>query len=247
MTAGAPGLHVARDSHVLHLTLDRADKANALDAALVEALLAQLGEAATDGTRLVVVRANGKHFCAGFDFTGFEEQSEGDLLLRFVRIEQLLQAIYAAPFATLALAHGRVLGAGADLLAACSRRIAAPETSFAFPGARFGLVLGTRRLAQRIGNDAARRIVALGQTVAAEQACELGLVDEIVATGDWTDRIAIEANSATLLEVRTAATLLRLTRADSGDADMAELVASAARPGLKRRIRAYREQAQASR
>jgi len=235
-----PGLQVVRDAHVLQLTLDRPEKANALDASLVELLLAQVTAAADDGTRLLVLRANGRHFCAGFDFTGFESHSDGDLLLRFVRIEQLLQAVYAAPFATLALAKGRVLGAGADLFAACSTRIAAPGASFAFPGARFGLVLGTRRLAQRIGADAARRIVAGGQTVGESEAHRLGLVEEIAAAEAWSERIATLAQRSLLLDERTQATLHRLTAADTREADMAELVASAARPDLKARIRAYR-------
>ena len=75
------------DCGVARLTLNRPDKANALSADLVEALLAALEAAAGDGTRLLVLDGNGKHFCAGFDFGGYETQSEGDLLLRFVRIE----------------------------------------------------------------------------------------------------------------------------------------------------------------
>ena len=240
MSADTPGLQVARDAQVLQLTLDRPDKANALDAALVETLLAQVTAAASDGTRLLVLRANGRHFCAGFDFTGVESGSDGDLLLRFVRIEQLLQAVYAAPFATLALVHGRVLGAGADLVVACGTRIAAPGTSFAFPGARFGLVLGTRRLAQRIGAEAARRIVTGGLVVGDVEAQQLGLVDALAAADQWPERIAAETQRALLLDAPTQAALHRLTAADTRAADLADLVTSAARPGLAARIRAYR-------
>jgi hypothetical protein len=65
---------------------------NALSATLVEALLAEVDAAYRDGTRLLVLRGNGKNFSAGFDMGGYEAQSEGDLVLRFIRIEQLLQA-----------------------------------------------------------------------------------------------------------------------------------------------------------
>ena len=129
--------------HVTRLTLNRAAKANALSASLVEALINAVEYAQTDGTRLLIFEGNGSHFCAGFDFSGYDEATEGELVLRFVRIEHLLQCVHHAPFATLALAHGKIFGAGADLVCACSTRIAAPGTTFRLPGLRFGLVLGT--------------------------------------------------------------------------------------------------------
>ncbi|MFX8308781.1 enoyl-CoA hydratase-related protein, partial [Acinetobacter baumannii] len=91
--------------------------------------------------------------------------SEGDLLLRFVRIEALLQRVHGAGVATLAVATGRTWGAGADLFAACDRRLAFADASFAFPGSGFGLVLGTARLAGRIGDAAARRLLLDGSVI----------------------------------------------------------------------------------
>ena len=58
-----------------------------------------------DDDNAPVLEGAGNHFCAGFDFTGYQDQSEGDLALRFIRIETLLQALHHAPFETLALAH----------------------------------------------------------------------------------------------------------------------------------------------
>ena len=77
----------SHDGHVTRLTLNRPTKANALSASLVEALINAVEYAGTDGTRLLILDGNGNHFCAGFDFTGYAEASEGDLFLRFVRIE----------------------------------------------------------------------------------------------------------------------------------------------------------------
>ena len=140
-------LQIERMGVVTTLTLNRPDKANALSAALVEALAGAVDAAHHDGTRLLVIKGDGRNFCAGFDFGGFEDASEGDLLLRFVRIETMLQAVYHAPFATLALAQGKNFGAGVDLALACGTRIAAPGAEFRMPGLKFGLQLGTRRLA----------------------------------------------------------------------------------------------------
>src|SRR5262249_32414783 len=78
----------------------RPDKANALDAGLVEALLVAVARAANSGARLLTLRGEGRHFCAGFDFSDLDQQSDGDLLHRFVRIEQLLHALHHPPLPT---------------------------------------------------------------------------------------------------------------------------------------------------
>jgi len=64
-------------------------------------------------------------------------------LLRFVRIEQLLQRLFRVPYPTVALVHGHVFGAGADLFCACQHRFAASDATFRLPGTGFGLVQGT--------------------------------------------------------------------------------------------------------
>lgn len=239
MNPGEP-LLIARTEGVAHLTLHRPHKANALDGALVEALIAAVEAAAGDGTRLLILDGSGEHFCAGFDFSDFESQTEGDLALRFLRIETLLQAIYHAPFQTLALAHGRNFGAGADLVVACSRRIASPEATFRMPGLRFGVVLGTRRLAHRVGPEEARRLLIESRTFGADEAMDTGFLSRIAARDEWEDLIAEAAREARALPLESAARLNALTVTESRDADMAELARSVSRPGLKARLRAFR-------
>lgn len=234
-------LAVARDGAVTRLRLARGDKANALDAALVDALLAAVGAAANDGTRLLVIEGDGRNFSAGFDFGGYEQATQGDLLLRFVRIEQLLQAVYHAPFATLALAHGRNFGAGADLFVACAIRVAAHDATFRMPGLRFGVQLGTRRLASRIGAEAARAMLAESRTLDGPEALEIGFVHRLEARDDWESIVQMEAGRATQLAPGAAARLAAATVTDTRAADMADLVASVAEPGLAERIKAYRD------
>ena len=230
------------DGHLTRLTLSRPQKANALSAALVEALLDAVEYAHGDGTRLLVLEGEGNHFCAGFDFGGYHEQSEGDLALRFIRIETLLQALYHAPFETLVLAHGRIFGAGADLVAACSMRIAAPGTTFRMPGLQFGVVLGTRRLVQRIGADHARSILAESATFGADEALGLGFVTAIAGADDWPSLIQKTLARCDHLTPAAAAALHRQTTVDTRADDMAALARSVSAPGLKERIRIYREQ-----
>jgi len=226
---------------VTTLTLNRPEKANALDAMLVDALAAALAAAHHDGTRLLVLKGNGRNFCAGFDFGGFEEASEGELLLRFARIETLLQAVYHAPFATLALAQGKNFGAGVDLVLACGTRIATPEAQFRMPGLRFGLQLGTRRLAARIGGDAARALLASSKAFSTEEGLRIGFLREIAAPEAWPALIGRAAAEAQQLSPAAAARLHSATVVDSRAEDLADLVRSAIEPGLKERIREYRK------
>jgi len=239
-------LRVERSGATLTLTLDRPDKRNALSPTLVDALLEAVQTACTDGTRLLVLRGEGRNFCAGFDLSDYADASEGDLLLRFVRIEQLLQAVAHAPFETVALAHGRNFGAGVDLICSCDRRIGAPEASFMMPGLGFGPVLGTRRYAVRVGVVRARRVLGDGLTFDANTALADGFLTDIVAQHDWDTQLT-QLQAATLPRL-TADTWQRLDAAllpDTRAADMAALVESAAVPGLHDRIGRYREGAKA--
>jgi enoyl-CoA hydratase len=232
-------LLVERAGGTLRLTLNRPEKMNALSAPLVEALLREVEAGASLGVRLMVLGGTGRNFSAGFDMGGYEQQSEGDLLLRFVRIEQLLQAIRHAPFDTLALAHGRNFGAGVDLVCACARRIVAPDATFRMPGLRFGLVLGSRMFAQRVGEDRARAVLQSSRTFNAAEAFEWGFATRNASPEEWDDVVAQAARAAVALPEEAAAALYRVTAPDTRDSDLAELVRSAARPALKARISAY--------
>jgi enoyl-CoA hydratase len=228
-----------RAGTTLTLTLNRPEKMNALSAPLVEALLAAVESAEHDGVRLLVLRGAGRNFSAGFDFGGIETQSEADLLLRFTRIEQLLQALHHAPFETLALAHGKNFGAGVDLIGVCARRIASTDASFRMPGLKFGLVLGTRRFAAQVGAETARAILQEARTFGADEASRIGFIQHVAEPADWPAAISAAQTASTALSPETAARLVRAVRADTRDADLAELVRSAARPGIKARIAAY--------
>lgn len=238
--SSTPGLISHFDGGCLTLTLNRPDAANALSPELVEAMIGILSEA--QNTRLCVLRAEGKHFCAGFDLSDIEYLSDGDLLWRFLRIETLLQMVHHAPFPVLALAHGQVVGAGADLFAACWKRIATSNTRFRMPGWNFELALGTRRLARLIGPDTARDLLIDTRQMLADEAFSTGLANSIAEPDAWPDVIAKLLERAHCLPAHALEEILNLTSHDSRDADMAAIVATAGRPGLKNRILNYRAQ-----
>jgi enoyl-CoA hydratase len=232
-------LLVARTPDRVTLTLNRPSRHNALDVATVEALHDVLDDIDPTATRMLVLEGTGPSFCSGFDLSDIDTETDGSLLLRFVRIELLLQRLFRAPYHTVALAHGRAFGAGADLFCACQHRFAAPDTTFRFPGTNFGLVLGSGRLAARVGIDAALALLRSAKAVDAAAATTSGLVSEIVASEERAGRLDRLAREETPIEPEAFGLILELALPASDQSDLANLVRSAARPGLKRRIMDY--------
>lgn len=222
------------------LILNRPEKANALDEELVSALLAALRRSAADGCRMLVLTGAGRHFCGGFDFSGCEAASTGDLVHRFVEIEESLQLLRAAPFVSFALVQGAAFGAGADLVAACTYRIGGPRSRFRFPGFQFGVALGTRHLARLVGIQAARDVLLRNRVLGTADALSLGLLTHAAEEDGLravADGLAAEIGSLDRGSIRR---IHELTAGSDPARDLADLVASVSAPGLHDRIRAYR-------
>ncbi len=232
---------------VVRVTLNRPEKANALNEEMVNALTDAVTAADDGKTRLLILDAAGKHFCAGFDLSDIAARSDGDLVLRFIRIETLLQKLFYLPFPTLALAKGRAMGAGADIFCACSQRIAAPGAAFRMPGLAFGIVLGTRRLTARIGADAARAIQNETRAFDADEAKDIGFATGLAPEEDWPALVETATTAAKTLQPAATHALFNATARDTRAEDMADLVVSAAQPGLKARIQRYIEAVQRAR
>jgi len=232
-------LAIERHGDRVTFGLDRPEKANALSAELVEALIEGVAQAHASGAALLAFRGNGRNLSAGFDFSGYESQTEGDLLRRFVRIETLLQAVANSPCLTVAFAHGRNFGAGADLFAACRWRVATPDATFRMPGLGFGLVLGTRRFAAIVGTEAAREVLEGLATFDAARAAQMGFVRRVAQASSWDSILEEAGSTARKIAPESRASLYGVLAPTRDDADMAELVRSASVPGLKDRIREY--------
>ncbi len=232
-------LVIARDGPVMRITLNRPDKLNALDGDIVEELIAALEEARARSVRLVAFNSTGKGFSGGFDFSGLSQQSDGDLALRFLRIEHLLQSVHYSPFVTVALVHGACFGAAADLVSSCTYRIAASGTRFRMPGLKFGIALGTRRLAELVGRDPALKVLMTSKVFEGEYALKIGFLTAISEPDEWGSIIAGLNETAGSLPKESFKRLLRITRLDHRDADLAELARSVAEPGLKKRVEDY--------
>lgn len=241
-------LVVRRDCQgVRWLTLNRADKANALSAAVIDMLHDELDSAITGGVRVLVLSGGERHFSSGFDLSDLDQETDATLLQRFVRLGILLERLASAPFATIAYVDGPAVGAGADLAMACDHRLGTSRAGFRFPGVAFGAVLGVGRLASVVGNSPAMRFVSGGAVVDAQAAASAGLLTMCAERPQLESAIANVSAEMARVPGATLPALVRACRPQAADAGLAELVRSVAIPGLTRRIHDYANQARPKR
>lgn len=225
------------------VTLNRPDKLNAFNDELVEGLHTALNEAKRRKMRAIVFRGEGKGFSGGFDLSTVSDFSDGDLLLRFVRIEELLQAIYHAPLATICLVHGACYGAAADLVAVCQWRIATSDARFRMPGAQFGLVLGARRLANITGSATAQRLLLRTEPFNADFALQAGFITEISEKSAWNLSLEACLSNVRALSPEAFAALTSRMKYDTCGDDLAALVRSVTSSSIKSRLLSFLESA----
>ncbi|MGE4369438.1 MAG: enoyl-CoA hydratase/isomerase family protein [Burkholderiaceae bacterium] len=220
------------------ITLNRPEKRNALSADLVQALLSTVQQARAQHIPVLVLQGAGKNLSAGFDFTGYEDHSEGDLLLRFARLQEVFNELLAYPGLTVGIAHGRNFGAGCDLFASCQMRLAPASATFRMPGMLFGLVLGTRRFGQLVGESHAARLLLAAQEFDAQEAHRIGFVTELANPDQHHDWPALAAAVGKVHAV-TRQSITEALSAGHADADMGKLVQSVIQGDIKRRIANY--------
>jgi len=221
------------------ITLNRPDKLNALSADIVEELIHALDDAEAAHASLIALQGEGRCFSAGFDMSEVQSQTEGDLVLRFIRIEMLLNRIATSSCFTVAFAHGRNFGAGVDLIAACNLRVAAPGSTFRMPGLKFGLVLGSARFARIVGTREAQRILETAATFDVERGSANGFIERVAPPEEHITVIEDALERANALPPGSRALLRHALDTEQADTDLAALVRSAAMPGIRKRIEAY--------
>ncbi len=171
---------------VATVTLDRAEKHNAFDDALIVALadaFRRLG--ANDGVRAMILAANGKSFSAGADISWMKRMAgaaEAENIRDARALADMLRLLNDMPKPTLALVRGAALGGGVGLVACCDIALAADQASFALSEVRLGLIPATigPYVVAAIGARAARRYFLTAERFGADRACALGLVHAVV-------------------------------------------------------------------
>ncbi len=174
-------LQVRREENVWWIGLDRPDKRNAIDLAMVDELHAVLTDARRSPTILILHSTTPGIFAAGADIGELRDR-DGDAALLGIN-SGVFERLEAHRWPTIALVDGAALGGGCELALACDFRLASDRAVFGQPELSLGIIAGAGanwRLAQLVGLGAARRMLYAGQQLDAQAALNIGLVDEVV-------------------------------------------------------------------
>jgi enoyl-CoA hydratase/carnithine racemase len=184
-----PRLDLSIADGIARLTIRRPDKLNALDAGMVEGLIPLCRKVERSGARaLILTGEGGKAFSAGGDIAAWSSWPAEDFGRHWVREgHDAFDALARLAVPVIAVLNGHALGGGLELAACADLRIAEAHVRIGQPEAGLGIIpgwSGTQRAVRRFGAQAVRRMAVLGEVFSAEEARALGIVDQVVPTGE---------------------------------------------------------------
>ena len=194
---------------VTTLTLDRADKHNAISAAMIAELTEAAARLGRDpAVRAVVLTGAGASFCAGADLGWMKAQIEADAATRARearRLAEMLSALNTLPKPLIGRVQGQAFGGGIGMISVCDVAVAAEGARFALTETRLGLIPATigPYVVARLGEAMARRVFMSARRFDAAEAVRLGLVAQAVP--DAALDAAVEAEVAPYLQVAPGA------------------------------------------
>lgn len=171
------------------ITLNRADKRNALSRALINELADAFERAKSDpAARCVILAAAGPVFCAGMDLAELQEslnipKESTPVWDDALRLAKLYDQIYTLPKPTVAVVQGAAVAGGAGLVSVCDLAVAVPDAKFGYPEVRRGLVAAMvmPHLLRHVGERMGRYLLLTGELIDAGEALRCGFVNAIVA------------------------------------------------------------------
>lgn len=181
---------------ILTATLNRPDKRNAIDTAMIDALLEALGRAELDAAvRVVAVRGAGRDFCAGMDLHELLASADHTLeqnrraALHFAAIFMRMRRL---PKPVVALVQGRALAGGCGLATACDLALATESAQLGYPEVQRGFVpaIVMTMLRRAVGEKVAFDLAATGRLLNGTEAAAVGLISRVYEDSDFEDQAA---------------------------------------------------------
>jgi enoyl-CoA hydratase len=170
------------------ITLNRPDKLNALNDALIGELDAVIDEIGTRGdVRGLILTGAGRAFVAGADIAELAKQGPFDGKQRALRGQRVFRKLERLPIPVIAAINGFALGGGCELAMACHIRMAADGAKFAQPEVKLGIgpgYGGSQRLPRLVGRGRAIQLLLTGETIDAAEAFRIGLVNKVVPAAE---------------------------------------------------------------
>lgn len=177
------------------VTLNRPEKRNALNAAMIEGLQHALDEIENNtGVKLVILKAEGKVFCSGADLAdikkmqgnSYEENLEDSL-----KLKALFYRIYTFPKIIIAQVQGHALAGGCGLVSICDFAYAVPEAKLGYTEVRIGFVPAMVMvfLIRKLGEGIAKSLLLGGEMIDGKKAAQIGLVNEVFSAEELDEKV----------------------------------------------------------
>ena len=215
------------------LTLDRPEKRNAVNDALVRDLN-RFFSAPPESALAVVLRASGDHFCAGLDLSEHRERDVEEAFEHSRYWHRTFDLMQYGGLPLIAAMHGAVMGGGLELAAAAHVRVAEPSVVYQLPEGRRGIYVGggaSVRVARIVGPGRMTEMMLTGRRIDAEEGQRMGLSHYLVPDGEAFDR-AMElartvAGNAPLANKMMLHAIQRIDRMGESEGYFVESLASA--------------------
>lgn len=173
------------ENRIAAITLNRPEKRNALNDALINALKGALREANTDeNLRVILIKGAGKDFCSGADLSALQKIAESDVLENLWDAENLLELfsmIRKIKIPVIAAVHGRALAGGCGLATACDIVLAAKSARFGYPEVKIGFVpaMVMAILRRNLSEKRSFELITQGFEFSAGEAERFGLINRV--------------------------------------------------------------------
>jgi len=234
------------DGGLAEVVLNRPDKINAVDDEMASRFLAVLDDARARGARALMMRGEGRGFCAGRDLAGATPEDEDATAILEQIFNPMMRAIASFPAPSFAAVHGPALGVGLGLALACDVVYAADDARIGSPFARIGAVLDSgshHHLVRRIGSHRTLELVYTGRMLSGIEAAEWGIVNRAVGRAVLFERVramaTAAANGPTFAFMQSKAIVTRICDEGLGFSDV--LAAEAAAQGAAAKTHDYQE------
>ena len=206
-------VQLAFERRVATLTLNRPEKRNAISFELIDDLLRALDEVAKSDAIVTIVTGAGKAFCSGLDLDNLKAllgRTPEQNLQDSQTMVQLFRSLYEFPKVTIAAVNGPAIAGGTGLALLCDFTLAVPDAKFGYTEARIGFVpaIVSTFLLRQVGEKQARDLLLTGRLLGAEEAAEMGLINEIVPA----DNLMARARELAALLMENSAASLRATK-----------------------------------
>lgn len=239
--------------HLSTITLHRPEKRNAISIQMIAELHAALDEIEKSPARVVILTGTGKAFCAGIDLDylqAISRQTPAENQEDSKRIAKMFRKIWSYSRPLIAAVNGHALAGGFGIATLCDFTVAVPEAKFGYTEVKIGFLpaIVSVFLTRQVGEKRARDLLLTGRTLEAQEAKELGLVNEIVPAENLMTRVHELAEillAASPSSITRAKHLLVSAAAANVDNDLERAVLESARvrctPDFKEGIAAFLE------